>query len=58
MSNKKKNLDAYDQESLLDSLVFHGVKQLPGVDAPTTISHNINSKMSVTDLSSSDLSNV
>ena len=43
---------------MLDSLVFNGVKQLLGVDTPTTIFQIINSKMSVTDLSSSDLINV
>ena len=32
---------------MLDSLVFHGVKSLPGVDTHTTISNIINSKMSV-----------
>ena len=54
----EEKLDDYDQESLLDSLVFHGVKQLPGVDTRTTISSIINSKMSVTDLSFSDLISV
>ena len=58
ISRIEKKLDDYDQESLLDSLVFHGVKQLPGVDTRTTISRIINSKMSVTDVSSSDLINV
>ena len=49
-------VDDYDQEYLLDSLVFHGVKQLPRVDTRTTISRILSSKMSVTDYSSSDLS--
>ena len=55
ISRIETKLDDYDQESLLDSLVFHGVKQLPRVDTRTTISRIINSKMSVTDVSSSDL---
>ena len=58
ISRIKKKLDDYDQESLLDSLVFHGVKQLPGVDTRTTIFQIINNKMSVTDLSYSDFINV
>ena len=58
ISRIEKKLDDYGQESLLDSLVFHRVKQLPGVDTRTTISRIINSKMSVTDLSSSDMINL
>ena len=58
ISRIEKKLDDYDQASLLDSLIFHGVKQLPGVDTRTTIFQIINNKMSVTDLSSSDLINV
>ena len=58
ISRIEKKLDDYDQASLLGSLIFHGVKQLPGVDTRTTIFQIINSKMSVTDLSSSDLINV
>ena len=44
---KERKLDYYEQESMLDSFVFHGVKQLSCVDTHTTISSIINSKMSV-----------
>ena len=51
-------LDDFDQESLLDSLVFHGAKQLPSVESRTAILQILNSKMSLTELSPSDLINV
>ena len=44
ISRIEKKLDDYDQASLLDSLIFHGVKQLPGVDTRTTIFQIIKAK--------------
>ena len=50
--------DDLDQEGLLDSLVFHGVKQLSGVDLRALVLHTLNQKMSLPEITASQVTNV
>ena len=50
-ANMKSRIDDFDQEKLLDSLVFNGVKQLPGEDLKATTTNIITQKMGVTGFS-------
>lgn len=51
-------LDDIDQENMLDSLVFNGLKQKPGVDLKTTMLSVLSTRMGVTGISSGELSSV
>ena len=58
LNRLENKLDSYEQESLLDSLVFHGVRQKTGVDTRSAVLLTINQKMSLPEISTNEVVNV
>ena len=54
----ESRIDDFEQEKLLDSLVFNGVKQLPGEDLKATTMNIITQKMGVTGFSQNDIQSI
>ena len=50
MEKIEVKLDDMNQENILASLVFNGLKQTPGVDLKTTLLNVLSTQMGVTDL--------
>ena len=58
LNRLESKLGGYKQKSLLDSLVFHGVRQLTGADTHSALLSIINRKMALPEFTTNGIKNV